>query len=370
MRFDWSMRVFTKIWATIIFPLLSLVPQLHAHDLFTSYTSIEIKNSTIFTTVTFDLSDLDKRFLLDNNKDGQIDKNEIQHHIEKIFDYVQNHISIIVAGKPLELQKKNWDASTYNGFPFLNFHFTSKLPVQLWKITLKVNFFDEFGARHKNLVKIIYGSELQEAILTTDYPEETFHFEGRDYPLISQVLQFLHLGVEHIFLGYDHILFLIGLILLGGTFLNLIKIVTAFTVAHSITLILAALQIVLLPGRLVESVIALSIAYIALENLFVKDTRDRWMITFIFGLMHGFGFAGVLNELGLPTRGLVPSLLAFNVGVEIGQLVIVSISFPLILQLSKLKWQKQIVYGLSTIIFIFGFYWFIERAFLIDLPLI
>ncbi len=171
-------------------------------------------------------------------------------------------------------------------------------------------------------------------------------------------------------IGYDHIFFLLGLILIGGSFLNLVKIVSSFTVAHSITLILAALQVVAIPSRLVESVIALSIVYIALENFFIKKTDERWLITFIFGLMHGFGFAGVLHELGLPTAGLAVSLLSFNLGVEVGQIIIVAVAFPFIYLITKTKWQKQIVYGLSSVIMVFGLMWFLERAFDLDLPIV
>jgi len=113
----------------------------------------------------------------------------------------------------------------------------------------------------------------------------------------------------------------------------------------------------------VESVIALSIVYIAVENFLIKDSDQRWMVTFAFGLMHGFGFAGVLTELGLPTKGLVASLLSFNVGVEIGQVMIVSLVFPVILLASRTRWQRQIVYGLSSVILTFGLIWFFQRAF-------
>jgi hypothetical protein len=157
---------------------------------------------------------------------------------------------------------------------------------------------------------------------------------------------FIRLGIEHIFLGYDHIMFLLALLLLGGRFWTLVKIVTAFTIAHSITLIAAALQWVSLPSRFIETGIALSIAYVAAENFWAKRADHRWIITFLFGLVHGFGFANVLTQLGLPSKGLVASLLAFNVGVEAGQVAIVSVLFPV-----------------SSVILAFGLGWAIERSF-------
>jgi hypothetical protein len=186
-------------------------------------------------------------------------------------------------------------------------------------------------------------------------------------PIAAQAGRFILLGVQHIFLGYDHIMFLFALMLLGGRLMDLVKIVTAFTVAHSITLALAALQAVTLPSRLVESAIALTIAYVAAENLFLKEPAGhRWMLTFGFGLIHGFGFAGVLRELGLPARGLAASLLGFNVGVELGQVCIVGAFFPLTRWLSgrrRRKFKRRLVVAASCAILAFGAGWFVERAF-------
>ena len=134
---------------------------------------------------------------------------------------------------------------------------------------------------------------------------------------------YLLAGVEHIAIGYDHIAFLVAVILWGRRLWPLVGVVTAFTIAHSVTLTLAVLDIVSPPTRLVEIAIALSIVYVAAENFFVRDLRRRWLVTFVFGLVHGFGFAGVLREYGIPRDALVPALAAFNIGVELGQIVIV-----------------------------------------------
>ena len=143
-------------------------------------------------------------------------------------------------------------------------------------------------------------------------------------------------GIHHILIGPDHLLFLVGLLLLGGTIRQLALVVTSFTVAHSITLSLAALSIVSPPTRVIEPAIALSIVYVGADNLLVREGRDvRAWIAFAFGFIHGFGFASVLREMDLPTRALGWSLFAFNVGVEIGQLLIVAPLFPLILWLRR-----------------------------------
>ena len=184
--------------------------------------------------------------------------------------------------------------------------------------------------------------------------------------LWAQGARFLVLGVEHIFLGYDHVLFLLALIVVGSRLGTLVKIVTAFTVAHSVTLILAALEWVSLPSRLVESGIALSIAWVAAENFWLRRFDHRWVLTFFFGFVHGFGFANVLRDLGLPSRGLVSSLLAFNVGVEVGQVAIVTLVLPLILWSARRPSHLRVVQAVSAVILLFGSGWLVERVLDLD----
>jgi hypothetical protein len=176
------------------------------------------------------------------------------------------------------------------------------------------------------------------------------------------VREFTLLGIEHIFSGYDHILFLLGLLLVGRGFRNLVAIVTSFTVAHSLTLAIATLGIVQPVGWVIEAAIALSIAYVGLENLLVKEVRHRWRLTFVFGLVHGFGFAGVLQEMNLQTSGLLLSLFSFNIGVEIGQIIIVALFWPLLVQLAKSAHRRLVVRLISISLLIFGILWFLERA--------
>ena len=174
---------------------------------------------------------------------------------------------------------------------------------------------------------------------------------------------FFLLGVEHIATGYDHLLFLLALILCGGRMVQLLKIITAFTLAHSITLGAAALGLVNLPPALVEAVIALSIAYVAFENLFPRFAISRrWTISFLFGLMHGFGFSSVLQEIGLPRDGLVLALLNFNLGVEAGQLVAVAVVVPLLIWLRKTRWESLVVQALSALVLVVGLGLFIGRV--------
>ena len=182
---------------------------------------------------------------------------------------------------------------------------------------------------------------------------------------------YLLAGVEHIAIGYDHIAFLIAVIVWGRKLWPLVKVVTAFTIAHSITLSLAVLDVVRLPSLLVETLIAMSIVYVAAENFFVRDMRHRAWITFAFGLIHGFGFASVLRDYGLPQDAVVPALAAFNVGVEIGQVLIVAASFALFMVVNRLLRDAKMAMpamramplALSGVILLLGLYWTVERVF-------
>jgi len=176
---------------------------------------------------------------------------------------------------------------------------------------------------------------------------------------------FFPLGIAHILTGYDHLLFLLALVLRGGNVWSLLKIVTAFTIAHSITLALAALDIVTLPSRLVEATIALSIAYVAAENLFLRSAvSHRWAVSFLFGLVHGFGFSSVLRELGLPREGLVWSLLNFNLGVETGQAIAILIAMPVLIWIRRARWEARAIAALSAVVLVVGLGLFVDRALL------
>ncbi len=184
-------------------------------------------------------------------------------------------------------------------------------------------------------------------------------------PSTDVVWFYTKLGIEHIIpLGADHILFIVGLCLLNTRFKTILWQATAFTVAHSITLILSMKDVVTLPSAIVEPIIALTIIFIAVENLLLNELKPwRIALVFIFGLIHGLGFAAVLNEIGLPPNKFLTSILAFNLGVELGQIAVILLVFALlILPFGKKPWyRKKVVYPASVLIAIVAFYWMIER---------
>ncbi len=224
-----------------------------------------------------------------------------------------------------------------------------------------------YDDKHETFLNLYEGKQLtHQEIFDKDHT--TFeYFTGSRQGTFAVLRKFIPAGVHHIFIGPDHILFLIGLLLLGGSLGRLLKIVTAFTVAHSLTLALAALNVYNPPARLIEPAIALSIVYVGADNLLIgKQGRDmRALIAFVFGFVHGFGFANVLREFGLPSQALGWSLFSFNVGVEIGQACIVLAVAPLLAMIrtrDKLLAQRIVTVG-SALIVLAGGYWFVERVF-------
>jgi type IV secretory pathway VirB2 component (pilin) len=184
-------------------------------------------------------------------------------------------------------------------------------------------------------------------------------------PVENVIWFYLKLGFEHILpLGLDHILFVVCLCLLNNKFKTVLWQATAFTVAHSITLALSMQNIIVLPAEIIEPIIALSIFFVAVENLLLDKLKPwRIILVFLFGLIHGIGFASVLSEIGLPRDKFLTSILSFNVGVELGQIAVIAIVFALIiLPFGKKPWyRKRIVYPVSILIALIAAYWTVER---------
>jgi hydrogenase/urease accessory protein HupE len=223
-----------------------------------------------------------------------------------------------------------------------------------------------YDPEHQTFVNVYEaGSLSSQAILDRDRTRVEY-FAGTRQGSIAVVRRFVPAGVHHILIGPDHLLFLVGLLLLGGSLRQLLIVVTAFTIAHSITLSVAALNIFSPPARLVEPAIALSIVYVGADNLLVREGRDvRAWIAFAFGFIHGFGFANVLREMDLPRRALGWSLFSFNVGVEVGQLLVVvavAAALAALRARSEAAGRRLAVAG-SIVVIGAGAYWFIERVF-------
>lgn len=223
-----------------------------------------------------------------------------------------------------------------------------------------------YDPNHQTFVNVYEGDTLRRQwIFGRGSLPRTF-YAGTTAGVAAVVGTFLPAGIHHILIGPDHLLFLVGLLLLGGTWRALVRIVTAFTLGHSITLSLAALEIVAPPARLTEPAIALTIVLVGVDNLFrlKEGGRDlRAWAALLFGLVHGFGFASVLREFGLPREALGWSLASFNVGVEIGQLlVVVPVAGGLaLLRRARPRWGDRVALCGSVVVIAAGAWWFVQR---------
>lgn len=184
---------------------------------------------------------------------------------------------------------------------------------------------------------------------------------------VDNMLDFFKLGINHILSGPDHILFVLSLLLVFKTWKDILKLTATFTVAHSITLILAGTGLLTLTPRIVEPMIALSIAYVAISTVFLRGTlfigenRGKIAAVFFFGLFHGLGFAGLLKEIQVPQDKFASSLLSFNLGIEGGQLIIVSLAAPLIFFFRKKKWYPRAINVVAIVIASIAVFWFFRR---------
>jgi hydrogenase/urease accessory protein HupE len=232
------------------------------------------------------------------------------------------------------------------------------------RLTIVAHLFP-YDPNHQTFLNVYEREALaRQEVLSRDRTSSDF-FTGTRQGFLAVFTSFTRSGIHHIAIGPDHILFIIGLLLLGGTLMRLLAIVTAFTVGHSITLALATLQIVDPPSRIIEPAIALSIVYVGADNLLV-GTRGRdvrpW-VALVFGLVHGFGFASVLRESGLPNRSLGLSLFSFNLGVEIGQaiiVVVVATALSLVRNRNAALARRIATVG-SVIVMMAGAFWFVDR---------
>ena len=223
-----------------------------------------------------------------------------------------------------------------------------------------------YDPQHQTFINVYEADALTSQAILDKSRTRFEYFAGTRQGTLAVVRRFVPSGVHHILIGPDHLLFLVGLLLLGGSIRQLIAVVTAFTIAHSITLSLAALNLVTPPARIVEPAIALSIVYVGADNLMVHGGRDvRAWIAFAFGLIHGFGFANVLREMDLPSRALGWTLFSFNVGVEIGQIfVVVAVASALAaLRARSEAAGRRFAFAGSIVVIVAGAYWFIQRVF-------
>jgi len=247
----------------------------------------------------------------------------------------------------------------------IRFHLRYAVPATPGVVSVSTVMFP-YDPVHQTFVNVYEADTLTSQIILDINHTNTEYFAGTRQGVFAVVRKFIPAGIHHILIGPDHLLFLVGLLLLGGSIQRLAMVVTSFTIAHSVTLSLAALNLVTPPARIIEPAIALSIVYVGADNLLARGGRDvRAWIAFAFGFIHGFGFANVLREMELPRRALGWSLFSFNFGVEIGQLlVVVTVAVLFAVLRSRSEWaRRRLVFAGSIVVIAAGAFWFIQRVF-------
>ncbi len=354
------MRSTQRLAAVLLVVLLPATAA--AHSFSVAYSDVRIHDDRAAVTYQLRINFLDLAEPLGIATDSEPSADEVTRAAEVLFAYATEHIELEGDGKPCTPSLEGVDIVTQN----------EKFARIVWRCTwdraidvfaMEYDLFYNVDPNHSGMFKVSYENQQATGILVAD--ASRFEWELGEPPP-DTLGEFVLSGIDHILYGPDHILFLLGLLLVAALvgLKHTLGIVTSFTVAHSFTLIAAALGWFTLPSRLVESVIALSIIWVATENLLVDNRRYRWILTFCFGLIHGLGFASMLAPL-LPDTGVVLPLLAFNVGVELGQLTIVAVTFPLLLlaarRLGTARYRRWVVWPGSVAIGAMGLIWLVDR---------
>jgi len=357
--------------------ILAYTPMLHAHKASDSYLTLQAAGERIDGRWDIALRDLDYALGLDGDDNGEITWGEVRGRRAAVFDYALSHLHITGGKQACALQPGDYLIDTHTDGAYSVLMFTAACGAALSNITVDYSLLFDLDPQHRGLLRVEYGQATHTAVLGPAHPRQLIELaEARSGAAFWQYLQE---GVWHIWLGYDHILFLLSLLFpavlirhnriwlpaeqFRPVLFEVVKIVTAFTVAHSLTLSLATLGVIALPSRWVESAIAASVVLAALNNVYPLISKRLWLVAFGFGLIHGLGFANVLKDLGLPNNMLVLALLAFNLGVETGQLAIVSAFLPAAF-LCRRNWgyRRLLVDAGSVLIVLIALVWLTERA--------
>lgn len=355
--------------------LLSLAAALvHAESLL----SVRVEQARVRGEWQVPLLDLDAALALDSNRNGDIAWPEIEGRRRDIEEYLDANLRILADGVDPGMRFEKLSFGSRHGEPFLLSEFAAVADRPIHTLDIDYTLLFEHRPEHRASLKVIWeGSGSQRAEIAAPGGATLF---SREEVSRTSFLQLLESGVWHIWIGYDHVLFLLVLLIpavlkrtkngreaasdFAAPFIRVIIIVSAFTLAHSITLSCAALGWIVLPSRLVESAIAASVLIAALVNLLPRTAGASGVwIAFVFGLLHGFGFANVLSEIDADGEPVLRTLLGFNLGVELGQLAIVAVFLPLAYLLRGTRFYRTgVLYGGSSAAAACAMFWLWQRA--------
>lgn len=349
-----------------------------AHKPSDAYLTLRLDGGSIDGQWDIALRDLEHAIGLDADGDGAITWRELAAREAAVAAYALSRLSITAERAPCPLSHAALLVDDHTDGAYAVLRFVAACPADASGIAVDYHLFADLDPLHRGLLRVDDAGVTRTAVLGPDAPSFAFA-RGTPPSLLGQSWAYVQDGIRHILLGYDHVLFLLTLLLpavvrrehgrwqaVSGfkpAAIEVAKVVTAFTVAHSITLVLAMLQLIALPSRLVESAIAATIVLAALNNLHPVVTRRIWLAAFGFGLVHGLGFAGALEALGLPRQAFLLSLLSFNLGIELGQLTIVALFLPIAyLCRTTPLYPRVVLQAGSLAIVALGSLWLKDRA--------
>jgi hypothetical protein len=355
------------MWATAAWP----------HIASNGFLTLNVEGANLTGSLELSLRDAELAVGLDSNGDGKIKWGEVRARQRELELYVRSKLSLGYGASRCTQEFSPVEINERVDGNYLWLPFTAACGSRVTQLVIDYRLLRDIDPSHRGLLTVTAWGETQTGVVG-DASEAKVITLDRPSPWRACV-EYLKTGVWHIWSGIDHLLFLLSLLLPAvlrrqgkqweavplakPAFLNILKVVTAFTLAHSITLSLAAFDVVRLPSRLTESVIAASIIVAALNNIFPKVTEGRWRIAFAFGLLHGFGFASVLADMGLPPGARVLSLVSFNLGVELGQLAVVLAVMPLAYTVrASAFYRRTVMHWGSSAIAVLALVWLVQRA--------
>jgi hypothetical protein len=348
-----------------------------AHIASNGFLVAHVEGAQLTGSIELAVRDVELAVGLDANHDGKVTWGELAAAGPQLGGYLRQNVRFSVATQPCVLELGTLEVNDHVDGRYAWVPFTAHCPVQIRQLEIRYTPLSDIDPSHRGLLSLSAGSVTQTAVLGGDSGAKAFAVYAPSK--WRAFTEYLHAGMLHIWGGIDHLLFLLSLLLPAvlirttegwkpvtrsrPALISILKVVTAFTLAHSITLSLAAFDVVHLPSRLTESIIAASIVIAALNNIFPFVTESRARIAFAFGLLHGFGFASVLADMGLPQGARVLSLVAFNLGIEVGQLAVVLAVMPVIYGLRPTLFYRRILmpWG-SGAIAVLAMVWLVQRA--------
>jgi hypothetical protein len=365
-----GLRAFRGVILVVLFSLLPF-QEATAHDPGLSSLTLRARANGLEATLTLAVRDAAQLAIVDDDGPGVVTQVEFARSRLQLEAAVAKQLLITADGRVLKVQSIRSDFDEKNNVEVhLDFG-----PITFSSLEIQSNLIASLPRGHRQYFQVqdSGGATVSEGLLSAAAHRATAKFAPANAgvtarEVVSSFTNFLSLGVKHILTGYDHLLFLFGLLVVVRGFLSALGVITSFTIAHSITLAAATFNLAHIPSRIVEPLIAASIVYVGIENLLRSDVpKARQLVTFGFGLIHGFGFASVLREMGIGagTAGIALPLLSFNVGVELGQILVAAMALPIIWKLRAkpvfiARWGPVC----SAAVVLLGSFWFAERVWL------